>query len=178
MIIACVSVCVLCRRGCGRKRKGTPVKVFVTHTEEESVPEHSFNPGVCLCAACHILTAINNVCVCLCVIGVGVEHVQVTVTYFCACVYMCVCARLCMCCNVHLCVCSRRWGDDLCVCSCVCVPAYLCVILLYWLFLCSQVIVRRQQRINGPHWMGLSTTQSLCLTTGEWTVVCVFFLLL
>ncbi|XP_029949893.1 serine/arginine repetitive matrix protein 1 isoform X1 [Salarias fasciatus] len=32
-------------RGCGRKRKGTPVKVFVTHTEEESVPEHSFNPG-------------------------------------------------------------------------------------------------------------------------------------
>ncbi|XP_042249852.1 serine/arginine repetitive matrix protein 1 isoform X1 [Thunnus maccoyii] len=32
-------------RGCGRKRKGTPVKVFVTHTEEENVPEHSFNPG-------------------------------------------------------------------------------------------------------------------------------------
>uniref|UniRef100_A0A3B4T1W9 Si:dkey-117m1.4 n=1 Tax=Seriola dumerili TaxID=41447 RepID=A0A3B4T1W9_SERDU len=31
------------RRGCGRKRKGTPVKVFVTHTEEESVPEHSFS---------------------------------------------------------------------------------------------------------------------------------------
>ncbi|XP_023274255.1 serine/arginine repetitive matrix protein 1-like isoform X2 [Seriola lalandi dorsalis] len=32
-------------RGCGRKRKGTPVKVFVTHTEEESVPEHSFSQG-------------------------------------------------------------------------------------------------------------------------------------
>ncbi|KAM4584744.1 uncharacterized protein PAE49_004185 isoform 2-T2 [Odontesthes bonariensis] len=32
-------------RGCGRKRKGTPVKVFVTHTEEESVLEHSFSPG-------------------------------------------------------------------------------------------------------------------------------------
>ncbi|XP_068177373.1 uncharacterized protein [Antennarius striatus] len=32
-------------RGCGRKRKGTPVKVFVSHTEEESVPEHSFSPG-------------------------------------------------------------------------------------------------------------------------------------
>ncbi|XP_069022787.1 uncharacterized protein [Embiotoca jacksoni] len=32
-------------RGCGRKRKGTPVKVFVTHTEEESVPEHSVSPG-------------------------------------------------------------------------------------------------------------------------------------
>nr|XP_020457687.1 serine/arginine repetitive matrix protein 1-like [Monopterus albus] len=32
-------------RGCGRKRKGTPVKVFVTHTEEESVSEHSFSPG-------------------------------------------------------------------------------------------------------------------------------------
>ncbi|XP_026159542.1 serine/arginine repetitive matrix protein 1 isoform X3 [Mastacembelus armatus] len=32
-------------RGCGRKRKGTPVKVFVTHTEEESVPEQSFSPG-------------------------------------------------------------------------------------------------------------------------------------
>ncbi|KAM6940665.1 uncharacterized protein FYW49_018604 [Xenentodon cancila] len=32
-------------RGCGRKRKGTPVKVFVTHTEEESVPEHGFSPG-------------------------------------------------------------------------------------------------------------------------------------
>ncbi|XP_022062516.1 uncharacterized protein si:dkey-117m1.4 isoform X2 [Acanthochromis polyacanthus] len=32
-------------RGCGRKRKGTPVKVFVTHTEEESVTEHSFSPG-------------------------------------------------------------------------------------------------------------------------------------
>ncbi|XP_032387179.1 uncharacterized protein si:dkey-117m1.4 isoform X2 [Etheostoma spectabile] len=32
-------------RGCGRKRKGTPVKVFVTHTEEESMPEHSFSPG-------------------------------------------------------------------------------------------------------------------------------------
>ncbi|XP_029360538.1 uncharacterized protein LOC115045143 isoform X2 [Echeneis naucrates] len=32
-------------RGCGRKRKGTPVKVFVTHAEEESVPEHSFSPG-------------------------------------------------------------------------------------------------------------------------------------
>uniref|UniRef100_A0A3Q1GHF0 Si:dkey-117m1.4 n=1 Tax=Acanthochromis polyacanthus TaxID=80966 RepID=A0A3Q1GHF0_9TELE len=34
------------RRGCGRKRKGTPVKVFVTHTEEESVTEHSFSPYV------------------------------------------------------------------------------------------------------------------------------------
>ncbi|XP_072239331.1 uncharacterized protein [Leuresthes tenuis] len=32
-------------RGCGRKRKGTPVKVFVTHAEEESVPEHSFSSG-------------------------------------------------------------------------------------------------------------------------------------
>ncbi|KAM8878636.1 uncharacterized protein AB9W97_014390 isoform 2-T2 [Spinachia spinachia] len=32
-------------RGCGRKRKGTPVKVFVTQAEEESVPEHSFSPG-------------------------------------------------------------------------------------------------------------------------------------
>ncbi|KAM4750391.1 uncharacterized protein FYW61_002241 [Anableps anableps] len=32
-------------RGCGRKRKGTPVKVFVTHTEEESVPEQSSCPG-------------------------------------------------------------------------------------------------------------------------------------
>ncbi|XP_075901575.1 uncharacterized protein LOC142900860 isoform X2 [Nelusetta ayraudi] len=32
-------------RGCGRKRKGTPVKVFVSNTEDESVPEHSFNPG-------------------------------------------------------------------------------------------------------------------------------------
>ncbi|KAM7010095.1 uncharacterized protein LKV04_001938 [Tautogolabrus adspersus] len=32
-------------RGCGRKRKGTPVKVFLTHTEEESLPEHSFSQG-------------------------------------------------------------------------------------------------------------------------------------
>ncbi|KAL6110007.1 uncharacterized protein ACO6RY_19180 [Pungitius sinensis] len=32
-------------RGCGRKRKGTPVKVFVTQAEEERVPEHSFSPG-------------------------------------------------------------------------------------------------------------------------------------
>ncbi|XP_026215777.1 serine/arginine repetitive matrix protein 1 isoform X2 [Anabas testudineus] len=32
-------------RGCGRKRKGTPVKVFVTHTEEEAVPENGFGPG-------------------------------------------------------------------------------------------------------------------------------------
>ncbi|XP_038131569.1 uncharacterized protein LOC119776972 [Cyprinodon tularosa] len=32
-------------RGCGRKRKGTPVKVFLTHTEEESVPEQSIGPG-------------------------------------------------------------------------------------------------------------------------------------
>ncbi|CAK6978471.1 serine/arginine repetitive matrix protein 1 isoform X2 [Scomber scombrus] len=32
-------------RGCGRKRKGTPVKVFVTHSEEENVPEHSFSPA-------------------------------------------------------------------------------------------------------------------------------------
>uniref|UniRef100_A0A3Q3LQ65 Si:dkey-117m1.4 n=1 Tax=Labrus bergylta TaxID=56723 RepID=A0A3Q3LQ65_9LABR len=32
------------RRGCGRKRKGTPVKVFLTHTEEESLPEHSSFP--------------------------------------------------------------------------------------------------------------------------------------
>ncbi|XP_014887777.1 uncharacterized protein LOC106947363 [Poecilia latipinna] len=32
-------------RGCGRKRKGTPVKVFVTHTEEESEPEQSISPG-------------------------------------------------------------------------------------------------------------------------------------
>ncbi|XP_012720986.2 serine/arginine repetitive matrix protein 1 isoform X2 [Fundulus heteroclitus] len=32
-------------RGCGRKRKGTPVKVFVTHTEEESLPEQSVSPG-------------------------------------------------------------------------------------------------------------------------------------
>ncbi|XP_008315166.1 serine/arginine repetitive matrix protein 1-like isoform X2 [Cynoglossus semilaevis] len=31
-------------RGCGRKRKGTPVKVFVTHTEE-SVPEHRVSSG-------------------------------------------------------------------------------------------------------------------------------------
>uniref|UniRef100_A0A3B4H9S9 Serine/arginine repetitive matrix protein 1-like n=1 Tax=Pundamilia nyererei TaxID=303518 RepID=A0A3B4H9S9_9CICH len=34
------------RRGCGRKRKGTPMKVFVTPTEEESVSEHRFSPGV------------------------------------------------------------------------------------------------------------------------------------
>ncbi|KAJ4945334.1 hypothetical protein JOQ06_013860 [Pogonophryne albipinna] len=32
-------------RGCGRKRKGTPMKVFLTHTEEECVPERSFSPG-------------------------------------------------------------------------------------------------------------------------------------
>nr|XP_015799087.2 uncharacterized protein si:dkey-117m1.4 isoform X1 [Nothobranchius furzeri] len=32
-------------RGCGRKRKGTPVKVFVPHMEEESVPERSLTPG-------------------------------------------------------------------------------------------------------------------------------------
>ncbi|XP_029706738.1 uncharacterized protein isoform X2 [Takifugu rubripes] len=38
-------------RGCGRKRKGTPVKVFVSNTEEESVSEHSFSPGVCKEAA-------------------------------------------------------------------------------------------------------------------------------
>ncbi|XP_046900454.1 uncharacterized protein LOC124483905 isoform X2 [Hypomesus transpacificus] len=32
-------------RGCGRKRKGTPVKVFVTDNVEENVPEHSYGPG-------------------------------------------------------------------------------------------------------------------------------------
>ncbi|CAG5939700.1 unnamed protein product [Menidia menidia] len=32
-------------RGCGRKRKGTPVKVFVTHTEEEIVSEHGCSIG-------------------------------------------------------------------------------------------------------------------------------------
>ncbi|XP_037530257.1 serine/arginine repetitive matrix protein 1, partial [Nematolebias whitei] len=32
-------------RGCGRKRKGTPVKVFVTHTEEDGVPEHNLSSG-------------------------------------------------------------------------------------------------------------------------------------
>lgn len=58
---ACVHV--LCRRGCGRKRKGTPVKVFVSNTEEESVSEHSFSPGLCLLVISveHIL----NVCLCI-----------------------------------------------------------------------------------------------------------------
>ncbi|XP_034045092.1 uncharacterized protein LOC117527053 [Thalassophryne amazonica] len=32
-------------RGCGRKRKGTPMKVFLTHSEEESVSEYSFSTG-------------------------------------------------------------------------------------------------------------------------------------
>lgn len=40
----------LCRRVCGRKRKGTPVKVcdraYVTEDEEEeSMSEHSYSPG-------------------------------------------------------------------------------------------------------------------------------------
>lgn len=47
-VCVCVAVYVFCRRGCGRKRKGTPVKVFVTHTEE-SVPEHRVSSGVCVC---------------------------------------------------------------------------------------------------------------------------------
>lgn len=38
-----------CRRVCGRKRKGTPVKVcdraYVTEDEEESMSEHSYSPG-------------------------------------------------------------------------------------------------------------------------------------
>ncbi|XP_024145854.1 serine/arginine repetitive matrix protein 1 [Oryzias melastigma] len=38
-------------RGCGRKRKGTPMKVFVTSTEEESAPEQKFSPGDCMDAA-------------------------------------------------------------------------------------------------------------------------------
>ncbi len=43
-------VCVLRRRVCGRKRKGTPVKVcdravYVTEDEEESLSEHSYSPG-------------------------------------------------------------------------------------------------------------------------------------
>lgn len=38
------------RRVCGRKRKGTPVKVcervaYVTEDEEESLSEHSYSPG-------------------------------------------------------------------------------------------------------------------------------------
>ncbi|XP_017264222.1 uncharacterized protein si:dkey-117m1.4 isoform X2 [Kryptolebias marmoratus] len=32
-------------RGCGRKRKGTPVKVSVTHADEDGVPEHSLSSG-------------------------------------------------------------------------------------------------------------------------------------
>lgn len=39
-------MCVCCRRGCGRKRKGTPVKVcdrvFATEDEEESTLVHSY----------------------------------------------------------------------------------------------------------------------------------------
>lgn len=38
------------RRVCGRKRKGTPVKVcdraYVTEDEEESLSEHSYSPGM------------------------------------------------------------------------------------------------------------------------------------
>lgn len=45
-----VCLCVLHRRVCGRKRKGTPVKVcdraaYVTEDEEESLSEHSYSPG-------------------------------------------------------------------------------------------------------------------------------------
>lgn len=44
-------VFVSCRRVCGRKRKGTPVKVcdraYVTEDEEEeSMSEHSYSPGI------------------------------------------------------------------------------------------------------------------------------------
>ncbi|RVE76263.1 hypothetical protein OJAV_G00006750 [Oryzias javanicus] len=35
-------------RGCGRKRKGTPMKVFVTSTEEEGAPEQKLSPGDCM----------------------------------------------------------------------------------------------------------------------------------
>lgn len=42
---------VFCSRVCGRKRKGTPVKVcdraYVTEDEEEeSMSEHSYSPGI------------------------------------------------------------------------------------------------------------------------------------
>lgn len=53
-VIVCIRLhimlCVFCRRVCGRKRKGTPVKVcervaYVTEDEEESLSEHSYSPG-------------------------------------------------------------------------------------------------------------------------------------
>lgn len=50
MVTVClVTTACVCRRVCGRKRKGTPVKVcdraYVTEDEEESMSEHSYSPG-------------------------------------------------------------------------------------------------------------------------------------
>lgn len=105
-----VYACVLCRRGCGRKRKGTPVKVFVSNAEEESVSEHSFGPGVCLCML--------YLCVCVCVLGThmcvqlcywrGGRRVYLNVTYFCACVLVCMWYVPC---DVHMHVCVGEAGQ-------------------------------------------------------------------
>jgi len=121
----CVCVCVLCRRGCGRKRKGTPVKVFVTHIEEESVPEHSFSPGVCYSCMPY------SVCVCVCE--------RESVTYFCVCV----------------CVCVHAPRDEVMTCVCVCVSLHFYVIFfILTVALLSgdrkEVAENKQSMLDGP----------------------------
>lgn len=61
----CVCVCVFHRRGCGRKRKGTPVKVcdrvFATEDEEESMSENSYGPEKGeVCVSCLFVSLTNT----------------------------------------------------------------------------------------------------------------------
>lgn len=169
----------------GGKEKGHQWKSLL-HTLRRRACLNTASAQVCVFAcvisACHILTDVNCAC-CVYMLACGVRvfvwlrlvwgwsvckwvwptfvHVSVGVLAY-VCVAMCTC----------VCVCWKRWGDDLCLC--VCIPAYLCVILLYWLFLSSQVIGRKQERINDPIWTGLSITPSQLLTSGECKLQCFY----
>lgn len=128
----CFFVCVLCRRGCGRKRKGTPVKVFVTHTEEDGAPEHSLSSGLCCCVCYFYVVFLFPIsCDCMCVLALSA---CASVCLCCRrgpCVsewptFMCVCL-IYMCCSVHLCicVCVGISGGGVMTFMCVCV-VYSC----------------------------------------------------
>ena len=136
-----LSLCVFHRRGCGRKRKGTPVKVcdrvFVTEDEEDS-SEHSYCPGVCL-------SYIDDSCVdtCVCVCNSCVVYASMIVCVMGGRGGLCVRADIYKC--VFVFVCATVFACDWCV-TCICVQVgerlmTLCVFFRTCRCVCSRACV-------------------------------------
>ena len=82
---------------------------------------------------------------------------------------VCVCALAYICAVMCTCVCAPGDGVMTFVCVSVCVCP--CILVCNPFILTVAVLSgdrRKRQRINASQWMGLSTTQSRLLTTGQY----------